>query len=95
MKKGAINIKTTNLVFSNFFHEIFSASAVEKETNFLLVHNRFFLSFGPMKSLFSFSSGQTKKNWGKENWWFGELMSRMKIPKNYIFYFRALWGEWL
>ena len=63
---------------------------VEKETDF------FFLIFGPMKSLFSFSSGQTEKNWGKQNSWFGGLMSQTKIPKNCIFLnFRALWGEWL
>jgi hypothetical protein len=39
---------------------------LKKKTNFLLVQNMFFLSFGPMKSLFSFSTSQTEKNsWKK------------------------------
>ena len=39
---------------------------LKKKTNFLLVQNMFFLSFGPMKSLFSFLKSQTEKNsWKK------------------------------
>ena len=37
--------QTTNLVSPNFFHEFFSVLVVEKEKNFWLVPNRFFLSF--------------------------------------------------
>ena len=39
---------------------------LKKKTNFLLAQNRFFLSFGPMKSWFSFSTCQTEKDsWNK------------------------------
>jgi hypothetical protein len=48
-----------NQFFSQFF---LSLSRWKIITNFLLVQNRFFfLSFGPMKSLLSFSTAQTEK----------------------------------
>ena len=53
--------QTTNL-FSPFFSTNFSQfEQLKKITTFLLVQNRYFLSFGPMKSLFSFSTAQLKK----------------------------------
>ena len=53
--------KPRNL-FTPIFSKFFLAWAVEKGTHFLLVHNRFFLSFGRMKILISFLSRQTEKN---------------------------------
>ena len=65
--------QTTNLVFPNFFHEIFSVEQLKNKTkNFSWVQNRFFLRFGPMKSLFS----TEKILWNKLGktrflvWWF-------------------------
>jgi len=36
---------------------------LKKKTKIILVQNKFFLSVGPMKILFSFSTAQTEKNW--------------------------------
>ena len=46
----ASNYQTTNLVFPNFFHEFFSAKAVDKEQTFYWSKTGFFLSLGPMKN---------------------------------------------
>ena len=81
------NHQTTNLVFPNFFHETFSAWAVEKTTTlYWSKQNRFFfLRFGPMKSLFSFSSGQTEKNSQKKLWktkfvvWWFDVTKKLHI----------------
>ena len=72
------NHQTKNLVFTNFFHEIFSAWAIEKKNQtYYWSKTGIFLSFGLMKSLFSFSFGQTEKNSRKKMgktkfmvWWF-------------------------
>jgi len=40
---------------------------LKKKTKKLLVQNKFFLSVGPMKSLFSFLTAQTEKNLWKKN----------------------------
>ena len=49
------NHQTTNLVFPYFFHKFFSDWAVEKENKLFIGSKQgFFLSFGTMKSLFSF-----------------------------------------
>jgi hypothetical protein len=59
--------KTTNLVFPNFIHKVLSSWTVEKENKLFIGPNQvFFLHFGPMKSLFSFSSPQTEKNLWKK-----------------------------
>jgi hypothetical protein len=80
------------------FSSIFSANfcqldQLKKKTNFLLVQNRFFLKFGPMKSLFSFSSPQTEKtSWKKLGktrfmvWWFDVtnkiLLLKVQVHEN-------------
>jgi hypothetical protein len=69
-------------LFFPIFSTIFSQfEQLKKITNFLLVQNRFFLSFGPLKSLFSFSTAQLRKfrgkNWGKQDSGFGGWMSRI------------------
>ena len=65
---GFFSHQTTNFVFPNFFHEFFSVLAVEKENNhFIGPKQVFFLSFGPIKSLFSFSTAKTEKN-SRKNW---------------------------
>ena len=57
-----------NLVFPNFFHEIFSVLAVQKERKLSIGPKAvFFLSFGPMKSLFSSSTAQLRKFRGKKS----------------------------
>ena len=65
------------ILFSANSTNIFQLEQLKKKTNFLLVQNRLFLSFGPMKSLFSFSTAQTEKilwkKLGKTRlvvWWF-------------------------
>ena len=66
------------ILFSPIFSTKFSQlEQLEKKSNILLVQNRSFLSFGPMKSLFSFSSGQSENNSRKKLgktkfvvWWF-------------------------
>jgi len=40
---------------------------LKKKTKKLLVQKKFFLSVGPMKSLFSFLTAQTEKNLWKKN----------------------------
>ena len=58
--------QTTNFVFPNFSTNFSQLEQFKKKANFLLVQNRFFLSFGPMKSLFSFSTAKIeKKSWKK------------------------------
>ena len=61
-------------IFSSNYSQL---EQLKKKTNFSLVRNRFFFSFGPMKSLLSFSTGQTEqilwKQLGKIRlviWWF-------------------------
>ena len=45
-------------------------------------HN-FFVSFGPLKILFSFSTGHIIEKIGeKQNWWFGCLMSRTRYKQH-------------
>ena len=63
------------ILFSPIFSPNFSQLEQLKKP-FLLVQNRFFLSFGPIKSLIYFLSGG--KNWGKQDSWFGGWMSRTK-----------------
>ena len=53
-----------------------------KKTNFLLVIQNSFFQSWTNESLFSFSTAQTEKlrknwgnNWGRQDWWFGGLMS--------------------
>jgi hypothetical protein len=56
------NPQTTNLVFLNSFHELFSVLAVEKENKQTIGPKQvFFLNFGQMKNLFSFSTAQLRK----------------------------------
>ena len=81
------NHQTTNLVF----HEYFPVWAVEKKRNFSLVQNRFCLSCGPMKSLFSFWTAKSEKNsWkklGKSRlvvWWFYVTNKIVDIYSLYI-----------
>ena len=72
------NRQTTNLVFPNFFHEFFSVWEDEKENKlFIGPKMRKKTCFGPIKSLFSFSTVQAEKNsWKKLGetklvvWWF-------------------------
>ena len=57
------NQQTTNLVFLNFFHEIFS---VEKENKLFIGPKLRKICFRPIKSLLSFSTAQTEKSsWKK------------------------------
>ena len=55
------------ILFSPIFSTKFSQlEQLKKKTNFLLVKNSAFLSFGPMTSLVSFSTAKTeKKSWKK------------------------------
>ena len=66
--------QTTNLVFPNFFQEFFSVLAVEKENKLFVGPKLKKTWLGTIKSLFSFSTAKTEKNWwknwGKQNWWF-------------------------
>ena len=51
------------ILFSTIFSTNFSQlQQLKKKTNSLLVQNMFFLGFGPMKSLFSFSTAEAEKN---------------------------------
>ena len=73
------NHQTTNPVFPNIFStKVSQLEELKKKTNFLLVQNSFFLSFVPMKSLFSFSSGQTEKKFTEK---IGENKSRGEYGK--------------
>jgi hypothetical protein len=83
------NHQTTNLDFPNLFHQFFSVLAENK----LIIgpklrkKNLFWLCFGPMKSLFSFSTTKIEKHWwkkwGNQDWLFGNLMSGTR--KTFIF----------
>ena len=85
------NHQTTNIVSPNFFPEIFSVLAVEKENKLFIGPKQFFFfSFGPIKSLFSFSTAKTEKNlWKKLGktrlivWWFDvtNKITDLKSPK--------------
>ena len=68
------------LCFPHIFSINFSQlQLLKKKTNFLLVQNRVFLGFGPMKSLLSSSTAENSwKKLGKQYWLFGGLMSRTK-----------------
>ena len=51
------------ILYSPIFSTNFSQfEKLKKITNFLLVQKRFFVNFGPMRSLFSFSAAQTTQN---------------------------------
>ena len=56
--------------FPQFFPLIFLKLFVEKENKLFIGPKQFFLNFGPMKSLFSFSSPETEIKLGKEDSWF-------------------------
>ena len=81
------------ILFSPIFSTNFSQfEQLKKITNFLLVQNRFFfLSFGPMKSLLSFSTAQLRKfrgkNWGKQDSWFRGSMSWIDYLKESVLRF--------
>jgi hypothetical protein len=64
------NHQTTNLVFPKFFYQFFSVSVVKKENKLFIGTKPRKTCFGPIKSLFSFSTAQAEKNWGKQDWWF-------------------------
>ena len=72
------NHQSTNFVFPNFFHEFSPSLQLKKNKNFSLVQNWEKTCFWPIKSLFSFSTAQSEKKWGKQNWLFGGLMSRTR-----------------
>jgi hypothetical protein len=67
------------LFSQNFSTIFFSVLAVEKESKLFNEKK----SFGTNKVFFSFATAQTEKNsWkklGKQNWWFGSLLSRTRI----------------
>ena len=59
-------VTSTNLVSPHFFHKFFSVSAVEKENKLFIGLKQFFFRFGPITTLFSFSTPQGEKNsWKK------------------------------
>ena len=69
------NHQTTNLVFSNFFHEIFSVLGDEKENKFFIGPKLRKNTLFWIKSLFSFSTAQAEKtSWMKQDSWFGGWM---------------------
>ena len=78
------NDQTTNLVFPNFFHEIFSVEQLRKKKQTLFIGPKLRekkICFGPIKSLLFQLLKLRKnrgKNWGKQNWLFGGLMSRTR-----------------
>jgi hypothetical protein len=59
--------QTTNLVFPNYFYQLFSVLVVEKENKlFIGPKLRKKTCFGPKKSWVSFSTATTEKNsWKK------------------------------
>jgi hypothetical protein len=80
------DIKTTKP--SILFSPIFSQQKEKK--NFSLVQTREKACFKPIKSLFYFSIAQAEKNsWknlGRQDWWFGGLMSRTRYIHNALEY---------
>ena len=61
-----LNHQTTNLVFTNFFHETSQLSSWKRKLTFRWSKTEKKKCFGPIKSLLSFSTAQTTKNsWKK------------------------------
>ena len=74
--------QTPNLVFPNFFHEFFSAWAVEKENKHFIGPKQVFswCYYGLMKSLFTFSNAEKKLgNTRLVVWWFDVTNRRSEV----------------
>ena len=62
-QKVSNNHQTTNSESTNFYYDLFFDWRTETKN-----------CFGPIKSLFSLSTAQTEKNWGKQDLLFGGLI---------------------
>ena len=63
---------------------------LKKKTNYLLVQNRFFLSFGQTKSLFSVSSGWTEKISRKKMGKIKFVVWQFDVTNKIILYWRTM-----
>ena len=72
--------------FPQFFLRNFLSLSSEKENKLLQVQNRFFLILRPNFVPFHFHLVKLRKirgkNWGKQNSWFGGLMSQTRLRSN-------------
>ena len=62
---------------------ILSLSSWKRKQTFYWSKTGFFLSLGPMRSYFLFQLLKLRKNWGKQDWFFGGLMSRIRYKTKF------------